>query len=334
MSLLNDMLKDLDKTKRSAEAKTRFLSTPKPGLLSELALPNFWLLTPFVIGALILGGVYFHDSNQSHARAPLKTVAISRLPAISKRPVVAQPSVPEEPRLSSELPAIVFNASTHLLPPKADHLTALIDEDEASNAQINKIFVALTDTEWHDEHLNLALTAIQDGHEDHAEEVLNQILAKFPKATVARETLATLLLSEERFDEARTVLDEGLIFSPHAVSLSTIKARLAFEENHPKEALQILKQFRPDIRSNPDFYGLMAAVLQSLGQMSEAGNLYKLLVEVEPTNGQYWLGYGIALEQSQSTIQAITAYQKATRNYDIEPAVRAYAENRLKVLQG
>lgn len=86
--------------------------------------------------------------------------------------------------------------------------------------------------------------------------------------------------------------------------------------------------------SYPDFYGTLAAALQSVGRVLEAGSLYRSLIQVDPNDGRYWLGYAIALEHNNKANQAIAAYIRASQNPDSEPTVRDYAENRLKILQG
>lgn len=352
MSLLNDMLKDLDKNKQGLKSSPLIALSRKHSWFQKI--PDFspWLIAPFVCGALLLLYIYCYDMRATHTMVqPVSNDAIPQSPNLHtiapsriERIFIPTP----DPGYTSELPSIVILTS-NIVPiptlmlksaPERPLSTSHIETEEHSpsslddNININKVFTALTDAEWHDEQLNLALTEIQEDNDDHAEQILSRILTKLPRAIVARETLATLYLAEERYDSALQILDEGLQFSPHAITLNTIKARLFFEQNRPEDALTLLQPLKPEIRSNPDFYGLLAAILQSLGRNREAGNLYKLLVEIDPSNGQYWLGYGIALEQSKATKEAITAYKEVTGRYDIEPAVRNYAENRLKALQG
>lgn len=337
MSLLNDVLKDLDKSKRTATVGPVLASGSKFKFLQSIPHISPWVLAPFMNGALFLLFIYLYDVNsvrpevstasqsmismqQSQKSPPVEAREVTFMPASTAQTEVV------EPVFISAVPEI----ASHFL--DTDSLPRRVASDD--EAQINKVFAPLTDTEWHDEQLNLALIAIQENQDENAEQILTRILARFPRAIVARETLANLYLAQERMDSARQIIDEGLQFLPHAITLNTLKARLLFEEKHPKEALAILKQFSPGVQKNPDFYGLMAAILQSLGQRLEAEALYKVLVKVEPGNSHYWLGYGIALEHERNIKQAITAYKAVTGHYDADPDVRIYAENRLKTLQG
>lgn len=343
MSLLNDVLKDLKKNKDPVTVGPLLASHSKTQLFQSFPYISPWIIVPFINAVLFLSLVYFYDFKKNdHEMAPSPQIAVvfpqrqhealveaSQIPSIAAFQVIAQKATP---LFTSALPGIAYRAPDFKTVSDSNPAAPNIETDHEN--QINKIFVPLTDTEWHDEQLNLALVAIQDNRDEYAEQILNRVLTRFPRAIVARETLANLYLAQERFDSARQTVEAGLAFSPNAISLNTIKARLLLEENRPREALALLKQFSPGISKYPDFYGLMAAILQSLGQQKEAGALYKVLVKIEPSNPQYWLGYGIALEQNQQTKQAISAYKAVSEHYDAEPDVRIYAENRLKTLQG
>lgn len=343
MSLLNDVLKDLNKSKRPVTVGPLLASPAKFQFFRVFSNMSPWVIAPFVNALLFLTAVYLYDHNKMAHETVLSyqpgayvlalqkdaMVEPSNIPAIVDAQAAAQKTLP---LLSSALPNIPSQPLDLDAAPIQPAHHADVEADEVS--PINKVFSPLTNAEWHDEQLNLALVAIQDNRDDNAEQILNRILTRFPRAIVARETLANLYLAQERFDSARQTVDAGLLFAPSAITLNTIKARILFEEKHPKEALAVLKQFSPGVAKYPDFYGLMAAILQSLGQQQEADALYKILVKVEPENPQYWLGYGLALEHSKENKQAITAYRAVTEHYEADPEVRVYAENRLKTLQG
>lgn len=336
MSLLNDMLKDLAKNKRTATVGPLLTSPSSFSWLRSLSHISPWVILPFLSGVLFLCLLYLYNvaavTSTSSATPP--TTATLQQPSSTRIQEASNvASIPAaktiqavEPVLISALPDI----PSHLFTPDAQFAQSATDEETA----VNKVFVPLTDTEWHDEQLNLALVAIQDNQDERAEQILHRILMRFPRAIVARETMANLYLAQGRNDSAQQVIEEGLQLLPHVIALNTLKARLLFEDKHPREALSILKQFSPGIQKDPDFYGLMAAILQTLGERQEAEALYKVLVKVEPSNSQYWLGYAIALEQAKNVKQAITAYKTVTEHYDADPDVRVYAENRLKTLQG
>ena len=207
-------------------------------------------------------------------------------------------------------------------------------QNEPLTSSVNKVYTPLTLEEWHDAQLNKAIKAIEDGFDERAVEILEAILIKMPNAVDVRENLASLYLSFGDYARTTRIVSEGLKYSPADAALITIKARLLLDQGKAEEAIKLLSGFRPALSSYPDFYGTLAAALQSEGRVMEAGSLYKALIQVDPDNGQYWLGYGISLEHNHKLNQAIEAYTKAIQNPDSDPSVRNYAENHLKTLQG
>jgi MSHA biogenesis protein MshN len=163
---------------------------------------------------------------------------------------------------------------------------------------------------------------------------LQGILVKAPDDIKAREQLAFLFLSHGHFSNAMKVLDEGLEYAPDNASLITMKAKIFIAQDQLKSAIHLLKSDHPSIVSHPEYYATLATALASQGQMAQAGTYYKALIKVDPNNGKYWLGYGIALEHANQTGQAIDAYKRASQTIGTEIAVRKEAKERLNTLVG
>lgn len=333
MSLLNDVLKDLDKQKRRSQSAVSFAAVhPALKWFHQFPPISIWLLTPFLCCGLFLWITYYAQGAKKPRdegnHANISTPSVSTLVSIPHAPPTTAV------QLVSILPTIILPTPATISSEISMNESSVPAANAGTEEVVKKVFSPLTDAEWHDEQLNIALEAIEQGNEDIAETVLTQLLNKFPNAIDARETLSKLYLVQGDYNAASRLLDEGLRLQPNILSFNQLKARLFFEQNHPQQALILLQKFHPDIQKNPDFYGLLAAILQSLDRLNESGNLYKVLVEIEPDNGQYWLGYAISLESKHNKTQAISAYTKAATQYDAEAAVRTFAENRLKRLQG
>lgn len=362
MSLLNEMLKDLNQHQTRSLASPHAVTHPKHSVLKEFSRYIPWLVATFVLSlcaALIAHGFSLKQSKPATQMAMqiVKNLPADYRPATLESPIqlaYLQPKTPTELHnilpmaLTNPIPSYISPIRMHKqnaveLDTEINHNTDAFDDSQpiidtseplVNNNAFKKTQAALTSQEWHDEELNNALQAIESGDDQRAIDLLEALLERFPASISARESLVAIYLSQDRLVEAKDNLNSGLTLQPTSLVLSTMKARLLFEEDDAASALKILERFNPDIHAEPDFYGLRAAVLQALGRMNEAGSLYKTLVEIEPSNGQYWLGYGLALEEQHAKQQAIVAYRNATESYDIEPAVRAYAENSLKTLQG
>jgi MSHA biogenesis protein MshN len=205
---------------------------------------------------------------------------------------------------------------------------------DASMALLNKVYSPLSLEEWHEAQLEKALKAIQKGDDDRAIRLLEALLAKVPQAVDARENLASLYLTYGDIANAQEVTEEGLRYAPQNVTLLTIQARLYMAQDHPDQAISLLLKHHPSMQKHSDYYGTLAAAYQAAGQLDKAGSLYQALLQVDPGNGQYWLGYAIFMEYQHKLNQAIDAYARASQNPDTDSIVREYAENRLNHLQG
>lgn len=200
--------------------------------------------------------------------------------------------------------------------------------------ETNAESINLSAQELHDKKINKALSAIQVGQDQLAIKLLRKTLEEFPNSTEARENLAALYILHHYKDQAMHILDEGLEKESDNTHLITMKARILFDEGKAKEALEIMEKFNPDINTDSEYYGLFAALLQSLKHHHEAQLWYQLLVQIEPENPQYWFGLAVTSEHNHATDQAIEAYKKTSENLSIDAKIRSYALNRINLLQG
>ncbi len=345
------MLKDLNENKSHLPTTPTYIPKQKKNFWQRLPYYMPWMVGTFGLSLLIL--LLSHGYPNKNLKKPNAPIASPNVPIFIQ---AAQP-----PQLKNDpIPATIISVlpSFHLVKEQEENHPSVIQpipvlqnvshsenelnlpfeefptEEVGTPAEVNKIYSRLTPQEWRDEQLNKALDAIEQGNNSSAIRILDFLLYKFPYSVEGRESLAAIYISQNALNEAMRVVDEGLYLIPHSVRLNTMKARLLFEQDQVEEALGILDQFKPDIYKEPDFYGLRAAILQTVGRIAEAGSIYKILVEIESSNGQYWLGYGITLENKHKINQAVDAYKRVTECFDIEPSVRDYAEKRLKHLQG
>jgi len=296
MSLLNEMLNDLNVNKAQGGAAAIAMVSSKPPLFSHLSV---WLFIPLSCFAVFAGIVYGID----------------------------------KVRLSEQLVSVLNEPPAMLEKQYASSLSTIPQKMPVTDAKINKTFNALSVKEWQESALNKAYDLLDQGDEDGAKGILISILKQYPNVMAARDTLATIYLSQEEPQLAEKIIDDGLKMAPKEYSLSVIKARLLLQRESVQDALVILKSFHPRLADDPDFYGLMAAALQRLGRASESASLYKSLLEIEPANAQYWLGYAVSLENANATRQAIAAYERAGQSNE-DLAIRTYAEERIQSLQG
>jgi tetratricopeptide (TPR) repeat protein len=174
-----------------------------------------------------------------------------------------------------------------------------------------------------------ARVLIESGRDTDAINVLTNILIQFPQYNQAREALAKLMLSNGLHMEAKKLINEGLALQPDYLPFVELKARLLMDEGKLKEAISLLEKSAPPLAENEEYHAFIAALYQRQGQSGLAANLYKQLATLQPTNGKWWLGLGVALESMGNHDQAQEAYANADNSAGLTPELKAYLATQL-----
>ncbi len=185
-----------------------------------------------------------------------------------------------------------------------------------------------------DQDYQHALELITQNHLDQGIDALIQILVKKPNFLEARTSLAIALLNQQRFDEVAQVLQDGLNQNAAYIPFVELQARLLLSLGQTKDALAALKKHSPSIDGYPNYYALMAAIYQRLGDGDKAAGLYGQLLEVDNANGAWWFGLGVAFESINNPNAAIDAYKHATLAGKLNPNLQSYALERIRQLGG
>ncbi len=362
MSLLNAMLKNLNKNQLTEPVLCPPFNNDRASFLQQVYEVPYWLVVLSLMGSLIYlltnpAPLKFLESTSSdiNSTTPVRESLVNLIqdtPASILVPIHAetlsraQKSIEpleqnDEPViLNEDAQAMDFEAAENVEQPQrmASELTSVDDQfPEEEMIQDHDISINpahLSTMERQDLELSKAIKSIEQGERARAIERLDAILFKNPEFSEAREVLARVYLLQGDLTAAQAVLDEGLMTDPNNLNLSVLEARLFTQQGHYQEALSLLQEFNPNIKNSPEYYALLAATLQALGRSNEAGGIYQSLIKLDPGNGQYWLGLGIALENKNAIHKAIQAYQQARSSGGIDSTVRVYANNRLQTLQG
>jgi predicted Zn-dependent protease len=170
---------------------------------------------------------------------------------------------------------------------------------------------ALAEQNWHD-----------------AENLLEQTLKVLPAHVEARTQLASLLVARQANDAAEQLLGEGLAIYPQAGALAKPYAQLLAERGTLQTALQVLANVHPDAETE----ALRAAVLHRMGNHAEAAGAYENALREQPEQALWWTGLAIAREHNREPREALQAYQRAAR-LQVSGTVRQYVEQRMQALQ-
>lgn len=329
MSLLSEMINDLNKAK-SFNGDGILLHTEyswaRKHLPAILKAMGFGLFLSIILLALIKS---FHPSNKIMIKEHLVHQATNTNPlAISLK---AQ--VKEKIHYISSLTNIKTLSFKTKPQTKAKTLSTKAI-NPAHKTAIKKRIYPLEQKEWLHYTYNEALLAIEKEDFLLATSKLKKILALKPTHIDARKTLAMVYLHLGQAKQSEQVVDRGLAINAKATSLINLKAQFLNGRGLLKEAISLMEKEQPEFNINPDFYATLAALYEGQGFSDKAGAIYKALLNVNPDNGQYWLGYAISLEESRNINQAMNAYQNALVCSDSSGEVRIYATNRLNILRG
>lgn len=146
----------------------------------------------------------------------------------------------------------------------------------------------------------------------------------------ARETLVGVLVESGRQADAMRHLRRALTMNPEQAGMAMLLARLQLE--HGSGALDTLEQSLPYAQSNPDYRAMLAGVLERAGRHREAAEHYRAAVQLQPANGVWWMGLGIALQAEQRNAEAKVAFQRAVESGRLAPDLQAFVERRLQQL--
>jgi Flp pilus assembly protein TadD len=174
-----------------------------------------------------------------------------------------------------------------------------------------------------------AISLIADGQNQNAMHLLASVLTGFPEYNEAREKLASLYLDSGNTTVAKYLVNVGLKHHPEFLPFTELKAHVLMREGNLAGAITALEIAAPPLMKNPEYYAFIAALYQRAGKAKLAANLYKQLITLQPMNGKWWLGFGVALDSLGSHEQALEAFSNADNAGGLSPELKAYVSTQL-----
>lgn len=202
----------------------------------------------------------------------------------------------------------------------------LIDENQKT--PVKKFSYDATMADEYQEAMNLS----KQGFEHEAITKLSTMLIKYPEFSLARKTLASLLLKEGNILEAELAINAGLKYEPQYPAFVQLKAQILVEKGDIVTALNLLEKDPPPIEENPDYHALIAAIYMRQNKHNLAEKLYERLVSLQPENAIWWMGLGIAEENLNKNKNALSAYSRANENNNLNPELKVFVEKRIDSL--
>ena len=162
-----------------------------------------------------------------------------------------------------------------------------------------------------EERYRKAVTLIQKGRENLARPLLEESIRLFPGHVAARQTLATLLSETGLSVEAEAVLRDGRIASPDNTWFVLNLARLQAARGDVEGAVASLQSGIAGRGVNAEYRATLAALLARLKQHAEAAHQYGLALKLQPEQGTWWMGLGLAMAAQGKSAEARAAYSRA-----------------------
>lgn len=153
-----------------------------------------------------------------------------------------------------------------------------------------------------------------------------------PQHDAARLAYAAFLLESKRAGDAERILQDGLKLRANHLGFSMALARVQVEQGGIDRALTTMQKYLSKADDKADYQSFYAALLQRKGRHKEALNHYQIATDLVPSNGVWWMGYGISLQEVQRNEDAKVAFKRALASQTLTPELTAFVEQKLKGL--
>ncbi len=313
MSLVNTMLEDLDRRHAgsggAAANALGFLAPPPPRPRSST-----WRTALLVLALLVLALLAWRY-------APLVTERVTR-------------SAPAEPVLAP--PAAIESA----VPDRAAAAVAPIRVDAAVPAAPAAVVSDRPQLEAAAEEPRSAppVTTAEPVAAVDAPPVTPTVIATAPADAGAFERSSDALqerrrairdlLQAQRFEAARFELENARAEWPDDRNLAQLEVRALLGLRRDAQALAAAEALNTAAR-DVTALELLAVARQRNGLHPEAASAWASLTRLDEGRGDWWFGLAVSLDAAADAPRAVTAYQRALRGGELEPALREYARERL-----
>ena len=349
MSLINQMLRDLDRRKGETPAG----GAVPPAYRQPAPRRSPWLILAFLTVAVLAAVAGWLAWEQYAGNGPAQNAAkvapqkqVAAGPATATSPPVATPerkptpsAAPRPPAKPEPAPVAVpapvrkAEAPPRKRPP-AVAASPPVEEsppaDETRAGTVRKSARPVTSLQRAEEHYRRAYTLLSRGQVEAGEAALRRALAADAGHDKARELLALVMVRAGRYVEAGELLREGLAIHPGNRQQVQILAQVLDHQGRTAEAVQLLERHRPtEVAVDPDLVALLAAYYRKQKRYAEAADLYRRLTAARPDNGLWWIGLGLSLEALARPEAAREAFRKARDTGSLTAPLRKFVADRL-----
>lgn len=174
--------------------------------------------------------------------------------------------------------------------------------------------------------------AEEAGETSRAMAIYREALGDMPDAWRVRRALAAIHQGRGERAVALEILAQGLEHEAGAAELARLKARLLREQD-PEAAIRVLEKHPAPVFGEGRWHALLAALYRQSGRAEDAVPLYRELAREQSSEGRWWLGLGVSLEESGEPARARAAYQRALAVGGLNSELTAFLRQRIESLE-
>lgn len=330
MSLINQMLKDLEK-RRSRDLETSESLSNNITWETRPKSKGFnWLTATTIFTLLALLGVISYLLWERMTK-PEQQVVVEKTRVATVKKIKVKKARPK-PKIKKPVKQKVVVANDYDDAIDVDEVINVEEADNSKPIKLKKKRRPLNSKQLAEIAYKKGYQFLQQGRMRQGKEYLREALSLYIPHIKAREMLAGIYIKSGRFIDAAELLNEGVKVVPEYSLFAKLYARVLLEQNNPKLAIKILKQGSTSMDIEPDYYALLAATYQRVKNHKKAVEIYLQLVKIRPAAGVWWLGLAISLEKSGKAKEALEAYQRAQQTGNLKAGLVKFTNNRVSAL--
>lgn len=177
--------------------------------------------------------------------------------------------------------------------------------------------------------LREAQSLLDSGQRGAAMELLVRRLAEYDRQLHSATLYASLLLSQQRYEDAEQLLNTYSAELPGHLPLAKLQVRLAIAQQRYIDALALLDRYSVPLNRDAEFMSLRAGIYQAQQDYNAAILVYQALLQYDDRQSRWWMGMAVAMDASGRRIEARQAYQSAVAVGDLDHTLSQYATARL-----
>lgn len=335
MSLINQMLKDLEKRRsrdlETSDSLSQNITWETPRNQNPFNWLNISIVFTLVVLVTVIGYLLWKVTIQNAELSSSKKVqqAFIKKTKAKKKPVKNKTKVKKQIKPL----AVAENSQAEVI--ERNGAIAAEEINRSPPTKLKKKHRPLSNKQRAEIAYKKAYTLLQQGRMHQGKEYLHEALSHFNLHIKSREMLAGIYIKSGQFINAAELLNEGIRVVPDYPLFAKLYARVLLEQDNPQRAITILEQGSGFVAMDiePDYFALLAATYQRVKKHEKAVDIYLQLVKIRPAAGVWWLGLAISLEKRGKNNAALEAYQRAQKTGSLKAGLVKFTHNRVAALK-